>query len=133
MRSLQAPLNLSMCKVKTRKHLCRVSVLIKLLDGALQRHRYFPVNFSQFHRNLFEEHLRKVVSAVFYQVLLFLCEELQPNENQWFNNYVNVTQFKKNTAKFCVMKRDIFLHEATARGIFLAKYSSSCMFIVFYV
>ena len=67
----------------------------------------FLWNLLSFTKQLFAVYLWKAVSVVFLKFYFFLCEELEDNEDQRFNNNVNVTQFKKNTAKFHVMWKDI--------------------------
>ena len=58
-------------------------------------------------QNSYLQYIYEKLFVVFLKFYFFLCEELEDNEDQRFNNYVNVTQFKKNTAKFHVMWKDI--------------------------
>ena len=60
----------------------------------------------------------------------FLSDQLQGSEDQRFSHYVDVNQFNKNTTKFHVMQRDIYLHNGTGLGLLLqlhSVYSFSCI------
>ena len=139
MRNFRAPLNLNMCKAMTGKHLCRVSFLIKLQAGALQLYlnetpaqmlscEFFSVSQNTYLEKIYE----RLFLLLFVKFHFFLCQELQGNENQRFSNYVNVNQFTTIIAKFHVMWKDVYLHEATVPVFCSAKHSSRCkMFIVF--
>ena len=111
MRNFWAPLNLNVWKhVYGRK----TPVLGSLADRSTTTifkwnsgTGTFLWTLLSFTKQLFAVYLWKAVSVVILKFYFFLCEELEDNEDQRFNNYVNVTQFKKNTAKFHVMWKDI--------------------------
>ena len=139
MRNFRAELDLNMCRVVTGKHLCRGLLLNNIADwrpatifkwnSDTGTFLWLLLNFTQ---HLFEEQLGNAVPVVFSQVLLFSVWRVA---RQWRPaiRYVNVNQFKKNTAKFHVIWRGIYFHEKQQLPVFcLAKYSSSCIvFIVF--
>ena len=115
----------------------RFFFLMKLQLGALQLYlneTLAEVPSCEFclvsRSNYLQKRYKRLFLLFSLKFYFFLSDQLQGSEDQRFSHYVDVNQFNKNTTKFHVMRRDIYLHNGTGLGLLLqlhSVYSFSCI------